>query len=175
MWFLFSHINVSPSNYLYGWQEKQVSLSINEISITLSKITLFRSELIISATSIQRSLKDAIIVRVPELFRILTGSAFLPARFTILWRFSVFTVAVSVTETTSSQKATACMINETMFFISPSFSWQASRSLLSLSTFREIPLRSPSTYIRKEKENLPMLNDRAKVCSEGLNGLGHTI
>ena len=124
---------------------KPVRSNINWVSTTLSKITLFRSELIISATSIQRSLKDAIIVRVPELFRILTGSVFLPARFTILWRFSVFTVAVSVTETTSSQKATACMINETMFFISLSFSWQVPRSLLSLSTFREISFRSLST------------------------------
>ena len=75
------------------------------VSTTLSKITLFRSELIISATSIQRSLKDVIIVQVPELFRILTGSVFLPARFHIVWRFSVFTVAVFVTMTTSSKNA----------------------------------------------------------------------
>ena len=117
---------------------------LNCVSSTLTKIMLFRSEQIISATSIQRSLKDAIIVRVPELFRILTGSVFFLARFTILWRFSVFTVAVSVTMTTSSQNATACMINETMFFMSLSFSWQACRSLCSLSTFREIFLRSLS-------------------------------
>ena len=147
---------------------------LNRESSTLLKITLFRSEQIISATSIQRSLKDAIIVQVPELFRILTGSVFLPARFTILWRFSVFTVAVSVTMTTSSQNATACMINETMYFISLSFSWQACRSLLSLSTLREISFRSLSTWENKRKTYLCFMT-RAIVCSEGLNGPRNSI
>lgn len=83
--------------------------------------SLFSSEANISATSIQDSLNDLILVSVPLLLRILT-LFFLAARSTIFSTCSVLTVAALASMITSSQNVVACMTNEINVLILPSSS-----------------------------------------------------
>ena len=74
-------------------------------------LRLLVSEANISATSIQDSLKNLILISVPLLLRIFR-LFFLAARSTIFWTCAVLTVAALVSMVTFSQNVVAYMMND---------------------------------------------------------------